>query len=108
MSEAKVHLDRAHGLKLLREMMRIRAFEARCAELYQAEKIRGFLHLYDGQEAVAVGIMQALEPRDAIFHQGDPARHIYTLTEGTARLTRVLPDGRQAVIGFRFAGDILG
>lgn len=50
----------------------------------------------------------ALDPRDAIFHQGDPARHVFTLTEGMARLTRVLPDGRQAVIGFRFAGDILG
>lgn len=49
-----------------------------------------------------------LDPREAIFHQGDPARYIYTLTEGMARLTRVLPDGRQAVIGFRFAGDILG
>jgi len=50
----------------------------------------------------------ALDPRDAIFHQGDAARHVYTLTDGSARLTRVLPDGRQAVIGFRFAGDILG
>ncbi len=50
----------------------------------------------------------ALDPRDAIFRQGDAARHVYTLTEGMARLTRVLPDGRQAVIGFRFAGDILG
>jgi CRP/FNR family transcriptional regulator len=49
-----------------------------------------------------------LEPRDVIFHQGDAARYVYTLTEGMARLTRVLPDGRQAVIGFRFAGDILG
>jgi CRP/FNR family transcriptional regulator len=49
-----------------------------------------------------------LEPREAIFRQGDTARHVYTLTEGMARLTRVLPDGRQAVIGFRFAGDILG
>ncbi len=67
MSETKVHLDRAHGLRLLREMMRIRAFEARCAELYQAEKIRGFLHLYDGEEAIAVGIMQALEPQDAVI-----------------------------------------
>jgi pyruvate dehydrogenase E1 component alpha subunit len=67
MSEPKVHLDRAHGLALLREMMRIRAFEARCAELYQAEKIRGFLHLYDGEEAIAVGIMQALEPQDAVI-----------------------------------------
>ncbi len=50
----------------------------------------------------------ALDARDVIFHQGDPARHVYTLTEGMARLTRVLPDGRQSVIGFRFAGDILG
>ena len=62
----KVHLDRAHGLHMLREMLRIRAFEAACAEQYQAEKIRGFLHLYDGEEAVSVGVMQALEPRDAV------------------------------------------
>lgn len=49
-----------------------------------------------------------LEPREAIFHQGDEARFVYTLTDGMARLTRVLPDGRQSVIGFRFPGDILG
>ena len=42
-------------------MLRIRRFEAKCVELYQAQKIRGFLHLYDGEEAVAVGVMQALE-----------------------------------------------
>jgi pyruvate dehydrogenase E1 component alpha subunit len=47
-------------------MLRIRQFEAKSAEMYQARKIRGFLHLYDGQEAVAVGVMQALEPRDAV------------------------------------------
>jgi pyruvate dehydrogenase E1 component alpha subunit len=62
----KLKLDRDHGQRLLREMLRIRRFEAKCAELYQAQKIRGFLHLYDGQEAVAVGVMQALEPRDAV------------------------------------------
>ncbi|MBW6399033.1 helix-turn-helix domain-containing protein [Roseomonas sp. HJA6] len=50
----------------------------------------------------------SLDARDTIFHQGDTARHVYTLTEGMARLTRVLPDGRQSVIGFRFSGDILG
>ena len=49
-----------------------------------------------------------LEARAPIFHQGDAARYVYTLTDGTARLMRVLPDGRQAAIGFRFAGDILG
>ena len=59
-------LDRAHLHHLYRQMLRIRRFEAKCVELYQAQKIRGFLHLYDGEEAVAVGVMTALEPRDAV------------------------------------------
>jgi pyruvate dehydrogenase E1 component alpha subunit len=62
----KLHLDRAHGQHLLKQMLRIRRFEAKCVELYQAQKIRGFLHLYDGEEAVAVGVMEALEARDAV------------------------------------------
>ncbi len=62
----KVHLDRAHGMALLRDMLRIRAFEEACAEQYSAQKIRGFLHLYDGEEAVSVGVMQALTPQDAV------------------------------------------
>ena len=44
---------RERGLHLLREMLRIRQFEDRCAELYGAGHIRGFLHLYDGEEAIA-------------------------------------------------------
>ena len=47
--------DRAHGLELLHQMMRIRRLEERSAELYGLGKIRGFLHLYIGEEAVAVG-----------------------------------------------------
>jgi pyruvate dehydrogenase E1 component alpha subunit len=62
----KPHLDRAHAQHLFKEMLRIRRFEAKCVELYQAQKIRGFLHLYDGEEAVAVGVMQALTPKDAV------------------------------------------
>ena len=62
----KVHLDHAHNLRLLKEMIRIRRFEEKCFELYQAQKIRGFLHLYNGEEAVSVGIMQALGPQDAV------------------------------------------
>jgi pyruvate dehydrogenase E1 component alpha subunit len=50
----------------LAQMIRIRRFEERCAELYRAEKIRGFLHLYIGEEAVAVGIMSCLSPEDAV------------------------------------------
>ncbi|MFP5354315.1 MAG: pyruvate dehydrogenase (acetyl-transferring) E1 component subunit alpha [Gemmatimonadota bacterium] len=58
--------DAEHARHLLQEMLRIRRFEERCADLYKAEKIRGFLHLYIGEEAVAVGVMQALGPDDAI------------------------------------------
>jgi pyruvate dehydrogenase E1 component alpha subunit len=63
----KLKLGREHGQQLFRQMLRIRRFEAKCVELYQAQKIRGFLHLYDGEEAVAVGVMQALDPRDAVI-----------------------------------------
>jgi pyruvate dehydrogenase E1 component alpha subunit len=63
---AKPHLSREHMLDLLRHMIRIRRFEEKCAELYTQEKIRGFLHLYDGEEAVAVGVIAALEKRDRI------------------------------------------
>jgi len=59
-------LGRDHALHLLRQMLRIRRFEEKCAEQYSAGKIRGFVHLYIGQEAVAVGAMQALQPEDAI------------------------------------------
>ena len=62
----KIHLDRAHLQHLYRQMLRIRRFEAKCVELYQAQQIRGFLHLYDGEEAVAVGVMGALDARDAV------------------------------------------
>ncbi|WP_409277971.1 pyruvate dehydrogenase (acetyl-transferring) E1 component subunit alpha [Pseudomonas defluvii] len=53
-------------LALLRDMLRIRRFEERAAELYGEGKIRGFLHLYIGEEAVAVGVMHALGAHDAV------------------------------------------
>jgi pyruvate dehydrogenase E1 component alpha subunit len=58
--------DREHPLHLLRQMLRIRRFEEKSAELYSAMKIRGFLHLYVGEEAVAVGVAEALDRDDAI------------------------------------------
>jgi pyruvate dehydrogenase E1 component alpha subunit len=61
-----VDLEREHGLELLRQMLRVRRFEEKCVELYSATKIRGFMHLYIGEEAVAVGAMQALTTEDAI------------------------------------------
>ncbi len=62
----KVKLDHAHAHDLLRGMIRIRRFEEKCYELYTQEHIRGFLHLYDGEEAVAVGVSAALEERDRV------------------------------------------
>jgi pyruvate dehydrogenase E1 component alpha subunit len=63
---AAAALDRDLALALLRDMLRIRRFEEKCAELYGAGKIRGFLHLYIGEEAVATGCMRALTPDDAV------------------------------------------
>jgi pyruvate dehydrogenase E1 component alpha subunit len=50
----------------LRDMLRIRRLEERCAELYGAGRIRGFLHLYIGEEAVAAGVMPRLGPADNV------------------------------------------
>jgi pyruvate dehydrogenase E1 component alpha subunit len=61
-----VPLDRNRALGLFREMVRIRRFEERCVELYSAAAIRGFLHLYIGEEAVAVGVMRTLRADDAV------------------------------------------
>ena len=59
-------LDRPLSLALLRDMLLIRRFEERCVELYSASQIRGFLHLYIGEEAVATGVVHALDPADAV------------------------------------------
>ena len=52
--------------ELLRQMLRVRRFEERCVELYTQTKIRGFLHVYIGEEAVATGVMAALNDDDAV------------------------------------------
>jgi pyruvate dehydrogenase E1 component alpha subunit len=62
----KLHLDRAHLLAQLKQMLRIRRFEEKGAELYAQEKIRGFLHLYIGEEAIAVGVMSTLSAKDHV------------------------------------------
>jgi pyruvate dehydrogenase E1 component subunit alpha len=77
-------LDRGHAHALLRQMLLIRHFEEKAAELYALGRIRGFLHLYIGEEAVAVGAMQALTPDDAI---------VATYREHGQALARGIPAG---------------
>ncbi|MGZ3496353.1 MAG: pyruvate dehydrogenase (acetyl-transferring) E1 component subunit alpha [Vulcanimicrobiaceae bacterium] len=56
-----------HGIALLRKMLLIRRFEEQCAQLYAEQKIRGFLHLYIGEEAVGVGVIETLGPEDVVL-----------------------------------------
>ncbi len=77
-------LQRHHALGLLREMLLIRRFEEKSAELYTLGKIRGFLHLYIGEEAVAVGAMPAFTADDAI---------VATYREHGHALARGIPAG---------------
>jgi pyruvate dehydrogenase E1 component subunit alpha len=74
--------DARHLGELLREMLRVRRFEEKCVELYSATKIRGFLHLYIGEEAVAVGVCQALTPDDSIV--ATYREHGHALARGVA------------------------
>ncbi|MFY9611485.1 MAG: pyruvate dehydrogenase (acetyl-transferring) E1 component subunit alpha [Blastocatellia bacterium] len=77
-------VERDHAVRLLREMLRIRRFEEKAAEMYSLGKIRGFLHLYIGEEAVAVGAIKALTPEDNI---------VATYREHGQALARDLPMG---------------
>lgn len=60
-------MDRADLLSLYRQMLLIRRFEEKSAEMYALAKIAGFLHLYIGEEAVAVGAIAALRPDDYVI-----------------------------------------
>lgn len=62
-----VPYPRDFALRLLHDMLRIRRLEERAAELYGEGKIRGFLHLYIGEEAVATGVMEALDAEDNVL-----------------------------------------
>ncbi len=66
-TEPAERLDRKVAESLLYQMLLIRRFEEKAAEMYAAGKIGGFCHLYIGQEAIAVGSMSALRPDDYVI-----------------------------------------
>lgn len=76
--------DPHRARQLLWQMVRIRRFEEKCVELYSASKIRGFMHLYIGEEAVATGVMEHLLPEDAV---------VATYREHGQALARGVPAG---------------
>ncbi len=74
-------LDKALLVDLFRQMLLIRRFEEKSAEMYARGNIGGFLHLYIGEEAVAVGVVSALQPQDyLVTHYRD---HGYALARGS-------------------------
>ncbi len=79
--------DLAYGL--LSDMVRVRRMEEKCAELYSAAKIRGFLHLYVGEEAVAAGSLRALTLDDAVV--ATYREHAHALLHGIP-MTEILAE----------------
>ena len=74
--------DRDTAVERLRQMTLLRRFEEKSAELYSATKIRGFLHLYVGQEAVATGIIPYLNPDDGVV--ATYREHCHALLKGVS------------------------
>ena len=74
-------MTRDEALGHYRAMLLIRRFEERCAQIYVEGRIGGFLHLYIGQEAVAVAAMSLLRPDD--YFITSYRDHGYALARGT-------------------------
>ena len=94
----KLQLDRAHLQQLLRQMQRIRRFEARCVQLYQEQKIRGFLHLYDGELGPVYGVQWRSWPKPDGGHIDQIAEVIQTL--------KTNPDSRRIMVSAWNVADL--
>lgn len=55
-----------------------------------------------------LGLTMRLRAGQTLFREGDPATRVFTLTLGTLKLYKLLPDGRRHVVGFMYPGDFLG
>ena len=89
----------AHPLHLVSpcDTCRAREFSA-CAPLTGEEQRR----------LAAITRTINVEPHGSIFDEGEPAEYVYTITEGTVKVYKLLGDGRRQITGFLFAGDFLG
>lgn len=82
MAKLKSQMTESELLKIYRDMVLIREFEERTAEMYSRGKVTGFCHLYTGEEAVAVGAMSALHPDDYVI--SSYRDHGHCLIKGTS------------------------
>ena len=70
------------GLILYEDMVLGRYFEDKCAELYQRGKVKGFVHLYNGQEAVCSGVVKSMRSDDYVC--STYRDHVHALSAGVS------------------------
>jgi pyruvate dehydrogenase E1 component alpha subunit len=76
-------ITQQEGLMLYRDMVLGRLFEDKCAEMYYRGKMFGFVHLYNGQEAVSSGVVKALRPRED-YVTSTYRDHVHALSAGVS------------------------
>jgi CRP/FNR family transcriptional regulator, cyclic AMP receptor protein len=62
----------------------------------------------DRQALLALGVQRPIAPRTAVLHEGDEAHEVLVLLEGSVKVTRLSPDGREVVVGVRTASQLVG
>ncbi|MDJ0775508.1 MAG: pyruvate dehydrogenase (acetyl-transferring) E1 component subunit alpha [Mastigocoleus sp. MO_167.B18] len=78
---ATAQITKQEGLRLYEDMVLGRVFEDKCAEMYYRGKMFGFVHLYNGQEAVSSGVIQAMRPGED-FVCSTYRDHVHALSAG--------------------------
>src|SRR5579883_550104 len=79
---AKEQITKAEGLRLYEDMVLGRTFEDKCAEMYYRGKMFGFVHLYNGQEAVSTGVIQGAMRPGEDFVCSTYRDHVHALSAG--------------------------
>lgn len=80
-NKATLKITKEEGLRLYEDMVLGRSFEDKCAEMYYRGKMFGFVHLYNGQEAVSTGVIQAMRPGED-FVSSTYRDHVHALSAG--------------------------
>ena len=78
---SSIKITKEEGLMLYEDMVLGRLFEDKCAEMYYRGRMFGFVHLYNGQEAVSTGIIRAMR-RDEDFVSSTYRDHVHALSAG--------------------------
>src|SRR4028118_1202390 len=90
-----VNLSRDEGLMLYEDMVLGRYFEDKCAEMYYRGKMFGFVHLYNGQEAVSTGVIRSMRRDDTDYVSSTYRDHVHALSAGVPpREGMAAPSGR--------------